>query len=245
MPRTGSRRGRSTPARIPIRTPARSCRPSPSPRRSRRRRSASTRAMSTRRSGNPTRTTMETCLASLEGAGNGLAFASGLAAEDAVLRTLDPGDHLILPNDAYGGTFRLAAHVHERFGLAWSACDLRDLDALAAEWRDETRLVWIETPTNPMLNVVDIEAVARIAHRARGAGHRRQHVRHAIPATAARARRRRVVALVDEVSRRALRRRRRLHRARTTPSGPTSCASSRTRWAQCRRRSTATSCCGV
>src|SRR6266550_4476018 len=110
------------------------------------------------------RTAMETCLASLEGAGNGLGFASGLAAEDAVLRTLDPGDHVILPNDAYGGTYRLAAHVHERFGLAWSACDLADVDAVGAVWRDETRLVWIETPTNPMLNVVDIEALARMAH---------------------------------------------------------------------------------
>jgi cystathionine gamma-synthase len=120
------------------------------------------------RSGNPTRTAMETCVASLEGAGNGLGFASGLAAEDAVLRTLDPGDHLILGNDAYGGTFRLVSRVHERFGLAWSACDLRDLDALEREWRTETRLVWIETPTNPMLNIIDIDAVAKFAH-ARGA----------------------------------------------------------------------------
>jgi len=116
------------------------------------------------RSDNPTRHALETCVASLEGAGNGLAFASGLAAEDAVLRTLDPGDHVILGSDAYGGTFRLLASVHERFGLAWTACDLRDLDAVGAAWRDETRLVWIETPTNPMLNVVDIEAVASFAH---------------------------------------------------------------------------------
>jgi len=116
------------------------------------------------RSDNPTRHALETCVASLEGAGNGLAFASGLAAEDAVLRTLDPGDHVILGSDAYGGTFRLLASVHERFGLAWTACDLRDLDAVGAAWRDETRLVWIETPTNPMLNVVDIEAVATFAH---------------------------------------------------------------------------------
>jgi cystathionine gamma-synthase len=116
------------------------------------------------RSGNPTRTAMETCLASLEGAGNGLGFASGLAAEDAILRTLDPGDHIVIPDDAYGGTYRLAAHVHERFGIAWSAVPLADLDALEREWRDETRMVWIETPTNPMLNIVDIEAVAKIAH---------------------------------------------------------------------------------
>jgi cystathionine gamma-synthase len=116
------------------------------------------------RSANPTRAAMEACLASLEGARHGLGFASGLAAEDAVLRTLDPGDHLILPNDAYGGTYRLAAHVHERFGIAWTACDLSDVDALNDVWRDETRLVWVETPTNPMLSIVDIEAVAQFAH---------------------------------------------------------------------------------
>ena len=80
------------------------------------RRSASTAATSTPRSGNPTRTALETCLASLEGARHGLAFASGLAAEDAVLRTLDPGDHVVIPTDAYGGTFRLVAEVHERHG---------------------------------------------------------------------------------------------------------------------------------
>jgi cystathionine gamma-synthase len=116
------------------------------------------------RSGNPTRTALETCVASLEGARHGLAFASGLAAEDAVLRTLDPGDHVIIPNDAYGGTFRLVARVHERHGLAWTACDLRDADALAAAWEDETRLVWIETPTNPVLSIVDIAATAAFAH---------------------------------------------------------------------------------
>jgi len=116
------------------------------------------------RSGNPTRTALEVCVASLEGARHGLAFASGLAAEDAVLRTLDPGDHVIIPNDAYGGTFRLVARVHERHGIAWSACDLRDPDALEAAWQPETRMVWIETPTNPLLSIVDIEAVVRVAH---------------------------------------------------------------------------------
>jgi cystathionine gamma-synthase len=116
------------------------------------------------RSGNPTRTALETCVASLEGARHGLAFASGLAAEDAVLRTLDPGDHVIIPNDAYGGTFRLVARVHERHGLAWTACDLRDPDAVASAWEDETRLVWIETPTNPLLSIVDIAATAAFAH---------------------------------------------------------------------------------
>ena len=116
------------------------------------------------RSANPTRTALETCVASLESARHGLAFASGLAAEDAILRTLDPGDHVIIPTDAYGGTFRLVARVHERHGIAWTAVDLRDLAALEAAWRDETRLVWIESPTNPALSIVDIEAVADFAH---------------------------------------------------------------------------------
>jgi cystathionine gamma-synthase len=116
------------------------------------------------RSGNPTRTALETCVASLEGARHGLAFASGLAAEDALLRTLDPGDHIIIPNDAYGGTFRLVAGVHERHGVSWSACDLRDSEALAAAWLPETRMVWIETPTNPLLSIVDIAATAEFAH---------------------------------------------------------------------------------
>jgi cystathionine gamma-synthase len=116
------------------------------------------------RSANPTRDALETCVASLENARHGLAFASGLAAEDAILRTLDPGDHVIIPTDAYGGTFRLVARVHERHGLAWTAADLNDPDALDAAWRDETRLVWIESPTNPALAIVDIARVAQIAH---------------------------------------------------------------------------------
>src|SRR4051794_31056380 len=116
------------------------------------------------RSGNPTRSGLETCVASLEGARHGLAFASGLAAEDALLRTLDPGDHVIIPDDAYGGTFRLVARVYERHGIAWSPCDLREPRALDAAWRAETRMVWIETPTNPLLSVVDIAATAKVAH---------------------------------------------------------------------------------
>jgi len=116
------------------------------------------------RSGNPTRAAMETCIASLEGARHGLAFASGLAAEDAILRTLDPGDHIIIPNDAYGGTFRLVARVYERLGISWTACDLRDLSALEAAWQPETTMVWVESPTNPLLSVVDIAAVAKLAH---------------------------------------------------------------------------------
>jgi cystathionine gamma-synthase len=121
------------------------------------------------RTGNPTRAAYEACVASLEGAAFGFAFASGMAAEDAIVRLLDPGTHVIVGNDAYGGTYRLLARVHEPAGfLSVSACDLRDGSAVDRAWRDATRLVWIETPTNPLLRVVDIEAVARVA-RERGA----------------------------------------------------------------------------
>ncbi len=116
------------------------------------------------RSGNPTRTALETCVASLESARHGLAFASGLAAEDNVLRLLSPGDGILLGNDAYGGTFRLISKLYGPVGYPWSAADLTDIDGLAANWRDDTRLVWLETPTNPLLTCFDIESIASIAH---------------------------------------------------------------------------------
>lgn len=120
------------------------------------------------RSGNPTRAVAEAALAGLEGADHGFAFASGLAAEDALLRLLSPGDHALLSVDAYGGTYRLAARVHGPAGLTVDTVDLSDLDALDAAWRPGTRAVWVETPTNPLLSIVDIEAVAARA-RDRGA----------------------------------------------------------------------------
>jgi cystathionine gamma-synthase len=113
---------------------------------------------------NPTRTALERCLASLEGAAHGAAFASGMAAADAVLRALRPGDGIVLGDDAYGGTFRLISGVYAPAGIAWTALDLTDADALAAAWPEGTRLVWLETPTNPGLRLVDIAAVARVAH---------------------------------------------------------------------------------
>jgi len=117
------------------------------------------------RSSNPTRTALEACVAELEGAPHGLAFASGMAAEDAVLRAvLRPGDHVVIPADAYGGTYRLLARVFEPAGVTWSAVDHVDLDALAGAWRDDTKILWVETPTNPLLTVVDIAAVTRLAH---------------------------------------------------------------------------------
>jgi cystathionine gamma-synthase len=120
------------------------------------------------RSGNPTRASLETCLADLEGAARGLAFASGLAAEDTLLRTLRPGDHVVFPSDAYGGTFRLVDKVWGEMGIAHTPTDLSSPEALERAWRDETRMVWIETPSNPLLSIVDIAAVAFMA-RARGA----------------------------------------------------------------------------
>jgi cystathionine gamma-synthase len=116
------------------------------------------------RSGNPTRAALEACVADLEAARTGLAFSSGLAAEDAVLRLVAPGQRVVLGNDAYGGTFRLIDKVWAPYGLAWSAVDLTDLDALAAGWQDDSAMVWLETPTNPLLTCVDIAAVADLAH---------------------------------------------------------------------------------
>ncbi len=115
------------------------------------------------RTANPTRTALERCLASLESADHGLAFASGMAAEDALLRLLRPGDHVVLPSDAYGGTHRLA-RMYEAAGLVFTVADLAEPGALDRAWRDQTRLVWVETPTNPMLAVADIAAVAAVAH---------------------------------------------------------------------------------
>jgi cystathionine gamma-synthase len=116
------------------------------------------------RSGNPTRTALEVCVASLEDAAHGLAFASGLAAEDNILRLVQPGQRILLGNDAYGGTFRLISKVWAPLGFAWTAVDLTDLDTLAADWPADTAMVWLETPTNPLLTCIDIEAVAALAH---------------------------------------------------------------------------------
>jgi cystathionine gamma-synthase len=117
------------------------------------------------RSANPTRTALEECLAALEGGRRGLAFASGLAAEDCLLRALcRPGDHVLIPNDAYGGTFRLFASVLARWGVDFTPVPLGDVDAVRAAIRPTTRLVWCETPTNPLLSVSDIAALAVLAH---------------------------------------------------------------------------------
>ncbi len=120
------------------------------------------------RTRNPTRDALQGCLAALEGARHGLAFASGLAATDAVLHLLSAGDHVLYSDDVYGGTFRLFDKVFRRSGLAFDAVDLSDARNVERALRKETKLVWIESPTNPMLKIVDLAEVARIA-RAHGA----------------------------------------------------------------------------
>ena len=120
------------------------------------------------RSANPTRSALEECLAALEGGARGLAFASGLAAEDTVLRALcKPGEHVLLPDDAYGGTFRLIARVLTRWGVDYTPVAMHDLAAVAEAVRPTTSVIWVETPTNPLLNIADIAALAEIAHAGR------------------------------------------------------------------------------
>jgi cystathionine gamma-synthase len=117
------------------------------------------------RTANPTRTALEQALASLEGARHGLAFASGMAATDAVLRTvLRPGDHLVLGNDAYGGTFRLIDKVLKNWGVSYGVADLSNVDEVRAAVRPETKLIWCETPSNPLLGIADLAVLAEIAH---------------------------------------------------------------------------------
>ncbi|HEY8283249.1 MAG TPA: cystathionine gamma-synthase [Chloroflexota bacterium] len=118
------------------------------------------------RSGNPTRAALEECLASLEGGRHGLAFASGLGAETTILHTLRSGDHVVAMDDLYGGTFRLFERVFRPMGLSFSYVDARDSAALQGALTPATKLVWLESPTNPLLKVVDIQAVAARAHQA-------------------------------------------------------------------------------
>ncbi|KTR76430.1 cystathionine gamma-synthase [Microbacterium oxydans] len=119
------------------------------------------------RAGNPTRSSLETQLAALEGGTSALSFASGLAAEDALLRgILKPGDHVLLGNDVYGGTYRLLTRVLAPWGIETTTVELADIDALRAAIRPETKIVWLETPSNPLLKIVDIAQIAEIAHAA-------------------------------------------------------------------------------
>ena len=121
------------------------------------------------RGGNPTREAFQIALAALEGGTHGFAFASGLGAETTLLLTLQPGDHVVLADDVYGGTYRLLSKVFAGWGLTFSTADLSDVATLRAAMTPQTRLVWVETPSNPLLKIVDIAAVAGAAH---GAGAR-------------------------------------------------------------------------
>ena len=116
------------------------------------------------RTGNPTRNALEENLAALEDARHCLAFASGLGAETTLMLLLDPGDHVVYMEDVYGGTFRLFERVLKRFGLTFSAVDAADVDAVERSMTPRTRMVWLESPTNPLLRVVDIDAVSEVAH---------------------------------------------------------------------------------
>lgn len=116
------------------------------------------------RSSNPTRDSLQECLAALEGGTRGLTFASGLAAEDTLIRTAcAPGDHVIIPDDAYGGTFRLFAKVAQRWGLSWTAARISDADDVRSKVLPNTKMIWAETPTNPLLSIADIAGLAAVA----------------------------------------------------------------------------------
>ena len=118
------------------------------------------------RTGNPTRAALEACLAALEGGTWGLAFASGMAATDAVTHLLSSGDHIVMGDDVYGGTYRLFARIYDRLGIAVTAVDMGKPANVRRALTKRTRIVWIESPTNPLLKIVDLAAVSEIAHTA-------------------------------------------------------------------------------
>ncbi|MDE2490640.1 MAG: cystathionine gamma-synthase [Elusimicrobia bacterium] len=116
----------------------------------------------------PTRRALEACLAALEGAAHGLAFASGMAAISTVVEALNPGDHVLCANDVYGGTYRAFTKVFARFGVKFTFVDMSDLEAVENAFTKETKLLWVETPSNPLLKIADIRALAALS-RAKGA----------------------------------------------------------------------------
>src|SRR4249920_1096548 len=115
------------------------------------------------RAGNPTRTALETACAEIENGKYGLAFSSGVAATDAVIKLLEPGDEVIAGNDMYGGTYRLFTKVFEKFGIIFHYINMQDANNISNYINTKTKLIWIETPTNPLMNITDIAAVAAIA----------------------------------------------------------------------------------
>ena len=119
------------------------------------------------RTHNPTRAALETCIAALEGGTSGFAFSSGMAALDAVMRLLNPGDHVVAGDDMYGGTFRLFDQVLSRYGIEFSFVDFRDAESISTAVKGNTRMIYAETPTNPMMKLCDLEAIATIARNAK------------------------------------------------------------------------------
>ena len=186
---------------------------------------------------NPTRTALEECLASLENAAHGHAFSSGIGATTTIMHLLDPGDHVVCVNDVYGGTYRMFSQVYEPKGYRFTYVTPEQLSSDPASHVAGARLVWIESPTNPLLNLVDIAAVAAAA---KAAGALPSSTTRSRPRTCRRARprRRHRPALDDEVPRRPLRRHRRLRRRRTTRRSPSGCGSCRSRSGPCPGRST-------
>lgn len=119
------------------------------------------------RSANPTRTALENALASIENGNYGLAFASGLSAMDAVIKLLNPGDEVVSTNDLYGGSYRLFKQVFEKYGITFHFIGMQDPVAIEDKINDKTKLIWVETPTNPMMNIIDIKAVSELAKKHR------------------------------------------------------------------------------
>ena len=192
---------------------------------------------------NPTRHALETALASLESAEHGIAYSSGLGATTTLMHLLNPGDRVVLIADVYGGVYRMTSQVYEPKGYRFHYLPADEFPNLGEHLDDSTRMVWIESPSNPLLNVVDIRAAADATHAAGRAARRRQHVRDPVPAAPARARRRRRRPLDDEVPRRPLGRRRRLCGDERPDRWRSGCASCRSRSARCRGRSTRGSSC--
>ena len=161
---------------------------------------------------NPTRTALQVALASLENAEHGIAFSSGLGATTTLMHLVNPGERVVLIADVYGGVYRMTSQVYEPKGYLFDYVPAAEFPNLADRLDENTRMVWVETPSNPMLNLVDIRGGRRRRARGRRDPRRRQHLRDPVPPESARPRRRRRAPLDDEVPRRPLRRRRRLLR---------------------------------
>src|SRR6266581_2980758 len=165
------------------------------------------------RTSNPTRLAVERNIAALEGAKYGFAFASGMAAIDATLRLIKKDEHVIVSDNTYGGTFRLFHRVLANYGIEFDFVDTSEVNNVEAAIKDNTRMVFVETPTNPVMIVTDLQAVSEVAHRV-GARSLRQHFHVTLPATAAGVWRRHRGSLHNQVFERALRRRRRRRSAK-------------------------------